>query len=237
MIYVTSDLHGYPKDKFLRFLSDSGFSDKDELYVLGDVIDRNGDGGIEMLRWIMGQPNVHFVLGNHEDMMLQCSFIFDEITDQSIKDLSEEEMGALLNWLENGAKPTIDSLRTLFREEPDAIPELLAFLEDAPLYESLEIAGRKYILTHAGLGHFEQGKDLFDYDSDDLLWFRPELTTRYDDATTVVFGHTPVTAFGLEYEDKMLKTETWIDIDTGAAHGRHPMLLRLDDEKAFYMKE
>ena len=205
--------------------------------MLGDVIDRNGDGGIEMLRWIMGQPNVHFVLGNHEDMMLECSFIFDEITDQSIKDLSEDEMGALLNWLENGAKPTIDSLRTLFREEPDAIPELLAFLEDAPLYETLEITGRKYILSHAGLGHFEQGKNLFDYDSDDLLWFRPELATRYDNAAMVVFGHTPVAAFGLEYEDKMLKTETWIDIDTGAAHGRHPMLLRLDDEKAFYMKE
>ena len=63
MIYVTSDLHGYPKDKFLRFLSDSGFSDNDELYVLGDVIDRNGDGGVEMMRWIMGQPNVHFFHG------------------------------------------------------------------------------------------------------------------------------------------------------------------------------
>lgn len=66
-------------------------------------------------------------------------------------------------------------------------------------------------LVHAGLGHFEQGKDLFDYDSDDLLWFRPELTTRYDDATTVVFGHTPVASFGSEYEDKMLKTKTWIN--------------------------
>ena len=233
MIYVTSDLHGFPHNDFLTLLRQAKFSGDDFLFVLGDVIDRNGDGGIEMLRWIMGQPNVHFLLGNHEDMMLECSFIFDKITDQSIKDLSEDEMGALLNWLENGAKPTIDSLRTLFREEPDAIPELLAFLEDAPLYESLEIAGRKYILTHAGLGHFEQGKDLFDYDSDDLLWFRPELTTRYDDATTVVFGHTPVASFGSEYEDKMLKTETRIDIDAGAAHGRHPMLLRLDDEKAF----
>ena len=75
MIYVTSDLHGYPKDKFLRFLFDSGFSDNDELYVLGDVIDRNGDGGVEMMRWIMGQPNVHFLLGNHEDMMLECYLI------------------------------------------------------------------------------------------------------------------------------------------------------------------
>lgn len=237
MIYVTSDLHGYPKNKFMRFLSDSGFSDKDELYVLGDVIDRNGDGGIEMLRWIINQPNVHFLLGNHEDMLLECSFIFDEITDLSISSLSENEMDALLNWLENGAKPTIDSLRTLFREEPDVIPELLAFLEDAPMYEVLDVSGKKYILTHAGLGRYEPGKELVDYDTDDLLWFRPDLTTRYDNAATVIFGHTPVAAFGPEHEDKMLKTETWIDIDTGAAHGRKPMLLRLNDEKAFYVKE
>ena len=49
--------------------------------------------------------------------------------------------------------------------------------------------------------------------------------------------HTPVAGFGPEYEDKMLKTETWIDIDTGAAYGLHPMLLCLDDEKAFYLSE
>ena len=49
MTYATSDLHGYPLDSFLRLLEKAGFSDSDVLYVLGDVIDRNGDGGSELL--------------------------------------------------------------------------------------------------------------------------------------------------------------------------------------------
>ena len=56
-----------------------------------------------------------------------------------------------------------------------------------------------------------------------------------DDDTTYIFGHTPVAAFGPDYEDRMLRTDTWIDIDTGASYGHSPMLLRLDDEKAFYI--
>jgi hypothetical protein len=35
----------------------------------------------------------------------------------------------------------------------------------------------------------------------------------------------------------MYRTETWIDVDTGAAAGGAPMVLRLDDLKAFYAKE
>ena len=70
MIYVTSDLHGYPLDRFLALLEKAGFDGKDELYILGDVIDRNGDGGIRMLQWIMSMPNVHMLMGNHEAMLL-----------------------------------------------------------------------------------------------------------------------------------------------------------------------
>ena len=32
----------------------------------------------------------------------------------------------------------------------------------------------------------------------------------------------------------MLVTDTWVDIDTGAACGGSPMLLRLDDMRPFY---
>jgi len=44
MIFATSDIHGYPLDSFLRLLEKAGFSASDRLYVIGDVIDRNGDG-------------------------------------------------------------------------------------------------------------------------------------------------------------------------------------------------
>ena len=35
----------------------------------------------------------------------------------------------------------------------------------------------------------------------------------------------------------MYQTETWIDIDTGAAGGGAPMLLRLEDLKPFYAED
>ena len=55
MIYVTSDLHGYPLDGFLQLLDKAGFGERDFLFVLGDVIDR-GEHGVELLRWISRQP-------------------------------------------------------------------------------------------------------------------------------------------------------------------------------------
>ncbi len=76
MVYVISDLHGYPLDRFLRLLEKASFSAEDTLYVLGDVIDRR-EGGPKLIRRMMSQPNVRFLLGNHEKMMLDCeSFIY-----------------------------------------------------------------------------------------------------------------------------------------------------------------
>ena len=67
MVYVTSDLHGYPLEKFLDFLNKAGFGEEDYLYILGDVIDRGPDG-IKILKWMMSQHNVQLILGNHEAM-------------------------------------------------------------------------------------------------------------------------------------------------------------------------
>ena len=37
MIYVTSDLHGYPLNKFLTFLQESGFTE-DDFVEVGNII-------------------------------------------------------------------------------------------------------------------------------------------------------------------------------------------------------
>jgi len=93
MIYATSDLHGYPLPEFQRLLDKARFSDGDFLFVLGDVVDRNGDGGIAMLEWMMLQPNVQLVLGNHEAMLLSCGFLFQEITDDLVSRLDLDHPG------------------------------------------------------------------------------------------------------------------------------------------------
>ncbi|MBR3275241.1 MAG: metallophosphoesterase [Eubacterium sp.] len=91
-------MHGYPHDAFLALLERAGFSDTDFLYILGDVIDRNGDGGVRTLVWLLSRANVQLLLGNHEAMLLSCRFIFDEITKDSINALSPEKMQILNTW-------------------------------------------------------------------------------------------------------------------------------------------
>lgn len=49
MIYVISDLHGYPFEKLKKLLQTAGFTKEDYLFILGDVVDRNGDGRREGL--------------------------------------------------------------------------------------------------------------------------------------------------------------------------------------------
>lgn len=233
MIYATSDLHGYPLDSFLRLLESAGFGDRDSLYVLGDVVDRNGDGGVAMLRWMMSRPNVEMILGNHEAMLLSCSFLFDEVTDENVDHLSFDQMRLLLQWMRNGSQPTMKALRELHNANPEALNDLLDYLRDAPLYTMVTAGGKDFLLVHSGLGNFSPERKLSDYEPDELLWTRPSEDDRYFPDVMTILGHTP-TGYRFGEKGKMFRTETWIDIDTGAAGGGAPMLLRLDDMKAFY---
>ena len=143
----------------------------------------------------------------------------------------------LSTWMMNGAEPTLKSMRGLFHQDADSALEIFEYLEDAPLYEVVDVPGRRFLLTHSGLGHFSPDKRISDYSPDDLLWNRPSIKDAYFRKTLTVFGHTPTDYYGMENSGRMLKTDTWIDIDTGAANGGHPTLLRLDDERPFYVKQ
>ncbi len=232
MIYVTSDLHGYPLEKFKNMLASVGFSQDDFLYILGDVIDRGADG-IKLLRWIMLQPNVEMLLGNHEQMMLASDFVFEEITEKSISDLTGTKLDIYSNWIANGGQPTVEALHALRHNQ---IEYILDFLRDCPLYEVVTVGERDFILVHSGLGNFGYHKKLSEYTHQELLWSRPSLTARYFEDITTIFGHTPTLYYGDDYKGKAIKTETWINVDVGAARGNTPMLLRLDDMKEIYFE-
>ena len=230
MIYVISDLHGYPLEKFKMLLEKAEFSNDDFLYVLGDVVDRNGDGGVETLRWIMEQENIEFILGNHEAMLLSCAFVFDEITDESIENVTDKNLGMLDSYMRNGGGVTLNSLKALPRE---TLEDILDYLRNAPLYEALTVGENDFILVHAGLGNFRPDKKLNEYTNHELIWTRPRLNDNYFDDIITVFGHTPTIYYGNEHDGKIIKTKTWIDIDAYAAGGREPILLRLDDFEEF----
>ncbi len=234
MIFATSDIHGYPLDSFLGLLEKAGFSASDQLYVIGDVIDRNGDGGVAMLRWMMRQENVTLIKGNHEEMMLDCEFALQsDVSMSNLQKVSLEEEVNLLHWHRNGCLVTLDSLLKLKAEDPEELAALLEYVRRAPLYMELAVPMKRYVLVHGGLNGFSPEKGLDEYSADDLLWTRPGPDDRYWDDRLVILGHTPTQYFGCE-KGRMLVTDTWADIDTGAAGGGGPMLLRLDDMYPFY---
>lgn len=230
MVYVTSDWHGYSTKKIKALLSRVGFSKDDFLFILGDVIDR-GEDGIKLLKEIMYEPNIELILGNHEVMMLSCAFLFEELTESSLDSLSAREMSAYRNWKRNGAEPTIRALR---KETPELRAEILDYLSDAPLYDTVTVGGKDFVLVHGGLGGFSEDKKLDEYTDYDLIWTRPTLYTKYSSNFTTVLGHTPTYAYGDEFVGKVIITDTFIDIDTGAASGLSPCLLRLDDMRTFF---
>lgn len=234
MTYIISDLHGYPLEKLKELLEKADFSENDFLYILGDVVDRNGDGGVEILTWLLSQPNAQLILGNHEAMLLACEFLFDEITENSISSFDSEKMEILTNYQLNGGDVTLKALSKLNNKSPETVADILDYLHDAPLYEAVTAGGKDYFLVHSGIDDFEKNKKISDYPADAFIWAWPELEDEYFDDITTVFGHTPTKYYGDEYSNKIIKTRTWIDIDMGAGDGvTEPVLLRLDDMAEF----
>jgi len=232
MIYVISDLHGYPIEKLKMLLKKAGFCADDFLYILGDVIDRNGDGGAGILLWLLEQANAQLLLGNHEAMLLACDFVFDEITEDSVAAMTGEKIELLNNYLLNGGDVTLKALRALPK---DTQQDILDYLRDCPLYEAVTAGGRDYILVHSGFDNFRRDRRLSDYAADELIWAWPELTDEYFEDIHTVFGHTPTKSFDAAYDGKILRTRTWTCIDCGAAYGNEPVLLRLDDGAEFHL--
>lgn len=230
MIYVMSDLHGYPIEKLKKLLELADFGEDDFLYILGDVIDRNGDGGVGVLLWLLDQYNVQLILGNHETMLLSCDFVFEEITEESIGAMTHEKLGLLNTYLSNGGEVTLKELRKLPRE---TLMDILDYLRDAPFYDAVTAGEKDYILVHAGFDHFSKYRRLSEYSSDELIWASPQLSDEYFDEVHTVFGHTPTRYFDESYDGRVLHTRTWTCIDTGAGFGNEPVLLRLDDNKEF----
>ena len=233
MIYATSDIHGYPSDLFRDLLTKAGFGPSDHLYVIGDVIDRNGDGGVAMLRWMMRQPNVTLLRGNHEAMMLDCLFLFtmDAVT-LSLNELDPKQEYNLFLWHRNGGMTTIANLVKLNESDPEELTILLDYVQSAPVCAEVAVPMKQFVLVHGGLNGFRPEKPIEEYDQKDLVWTRPYISERYWDDRLVILGHTPTEYYG--EKGRAFVTPTWIDIDTGAAGGGRPMLLRLDDLAEIY---
>ena len=215
MIYIISDIHGQYR-RYQKVLEKINFSDDDQLYVLGDVIDR-GPGSFEILLDIMDRDNVELFLGNHEHMMLTY---LDNIDTKT--------------WFyeANGGKNTYDQFLKLDKDVQKRIVDYLK--NNTTVVKNLNINNHKYILSHTSA--LVEGVDIYTkkfknelMTLQDVVWNQYPYDVDYlseldkiDEEIILISGH--IITRRLHDSDEIYIRDyqngyIWIDIDCGCALG------------------
>lgn len=216
--YVISDIHGQ-YDALRKMMDVIGFDYDDELYILGDIIDR-GPKSVECVRWVMEQDNVLTLMGNHELMWYDTYIrggapLYPSYT-QIKEAMSESEQKAMQKWIEN-------------------MPECKLINVNGQKYflNHTQAISSKYIeedLTDRLFPDYEIYKDYYNYSVKDIV---------------CVHGHIPTMELrrwnGQEKSSTIWKNKNGsiIDIDCGAGYpqaGGRLGCLRLNDGKEFYVE-
>ena len=198
--YVFSDVHGHHRT-LERLLEQVSPADEDDIWILGDMVDRGPDP-VSVMRTCRDLKGSHILLGNHEQMMLDV-------------ENDPHDAFAAISWHMNGGDSTHKGLEELSATERD---ELISWVRDLPLYAHINVNERDYLLVHAGLrplsfsSHSRWNDVTMDHllsyqVKDDLLWIREEFWGRrtglmsYEGKGPIVIaGHTPV-PYVQEYAD------------------------------------
>lgn len=229
MTYAVSDLHGC-YDKFKKLLRTIHFTDKDVMYVLGDIVDY-GEESIELLCDLSMRCNVIPIVGDHDLLALKMLTELDKmLQDGATPD--PEIIGQMTEWIRDGGQKTMEGFKAL---DDDMKEGVLDYLSDMSLYEEAEAGGKKYILLHAGIAGFEPDTPLDDYMPEDFISepLDPE-RTYYDDAF-VVAGHIPTYEIPGAEKGRIFHSGNNIFIDCGAAFDEPLGCLCLENGKEFYI--
>lgn len=211
--YVMADIHG-EIDRYHAMLDLINFSADDQLYIIGDIIDR-GSEGLTILQEIMDKGNVHFILGNHEDMMLGT--------------LSQHSYpGARTMWKQNGGDKTYREL--LYHMTSADRERILAYCLTRPAMETVEVGETSWTLVHGR----PSTKFL------DMVWGRVEADDDFGNSHYIV-GHTPTCYLTKRFKEPyhIFHGKGFICIDCGCGNLTNPYrqlaCLRLEDMAEYYV--
>ena len=196
--YVISDIHGCLKT-FKSLLTRLNFNKNDELYLLGDFIDRgpSSKGVIDFI-WKLQESGyfIQCLKGNHDQMMLDA----------------RHSIELQRKWLINGGRTTIENF------DVDHIQEIpvkyFEFFEGLPSYIEVD----NYILVHAGF-KFDMPNPFDEFHS--MLWERDwydNVNYNWLGDRIIVHGHTPITKNEIETLASEIRFNQYIDIDCGCVH-------------------
>jgi len=166
MRYAIADIHGCCKT-FQALLKKIRLRASDDLYLLGDYIDRGPDSK-GVLDTVMGLDcRVHALRGNHEDLWLKTA----------AAGMDRKSYFHYNHWMEDGILA-----RLLSFGETDTGP-YLKFLHSLPLYYELD----DYLLVH-GEFDFSLPDPFGKMGEESMLWGRGK---PYAGSKPVICGHTP----------------------------------------------
>ncbi len=202
---VIGDVHGHWQG-LLNLLGAVGPGREDEVYFLGDLIDRGPHSSqvVELVR----QNSYHSLVGNHEVMLL------DALGRGAV------EPAALHTWAINGGS---DSLRS-YEDQVDLLFEHVQWIQTLPLYHDL---GHSW-LVHAGL---DPGRALGAQTQRELCWIRDQFHYHpqpYFTDKQVIIGHTITFTFPGICPGELAQGPGWLGVDTGAYHPRSGWLTAID---------
>lgn len=182
--YVATDWHGIKDiaDQILDYLKP-----EDELYFLGDAIDRGPDG-LYIMNKLLKDPRVTYLLGSHEDLMLMC-----------VPDFIEGHFEYAADWYQNGGEVTWKQMELSFTDT-----EKLWFCKQIrcmPRYVNItNTRGQHILLSHAGYDPWVTDKEALMWGiKDRYVWDRKHIHSspepfkqeKWKD-TYVIHGHTTV---------------------------------------------
>lgn len=222
MIYVMSDIHGH-YDEFLEMLKVVNFSDEDELYILGDCIDK-GPKSIDTLLYCLEHDNIHMCLGNHEFMMYQY------IKAVKQEDSFEKRYYQTQWFGYNFGRKTYEQYMKLPLYKRNKIFQKLCSM---PLcFPDVRVGDKTYYLVHScPLKTNEEivpcVNNCTDSEIEGSVWERDIDLIKNK---TVIHGHT------ICRDEKIHSNEHEINVDCGAAANRTLGCLRLDDMKEYYIR-
>lgn len=213
MTYVMSDLHGAYK-RYIKMLEKVRFCEDDELYVLGDVVDR-GEQPIEILLDMMNRPNIFPLMGNHDLIALNLLPTVNKTLLEKDGELDDTLSQLLQVWISDGGQTTLSGFCKLNAAQRN---DVIDYLNEFTSLEVVDVREKTFVLVHAGLGNYRSDKKLREYTDDDLLFCRPDPSEQYFDEESVftVMGHTPTPYFSGKPE--IYKNGRNIFIDCGACN-------------------
>lgn len=244
MVYVCSDIHGR-YDLYLELLDEINLQKDDKLYILGDVIDRNGNGGIDILQDIMRKDNIQLLIGNHELFMINVVHdIFAGL--QNTGGYKE----SLQLWTEyNGGRITLDTFLSLSDGEQE---EIYSFLYNCLFIKVIIVGSKKFHLSHSytienRIKDEYRFEDLSESQMNSIVWKSPYRHDSFyipfgkykESDSTYIIGHVPTQH--ITGQSRIFHKKNIMDIDCGCAHSKinkHINLgcIRLDDMQEFYVQ-